>query len=474
MTLLNYIKQYTENNPLPMHMPGHKRNINMFPYLNQLTAECDLTEIPPMDDLHAPEGIIKSCQRKAEKLWHSRNSYFLVNGSTCGILAGIRGCTNTGDKVLVARNCHKSVYNAIELCQLQPIYIIPSLSKDLPIYTSINVEAITQALNKNEDIKLVIITSPTYEGVISDIKEIVKICHNKNIPVLVDEAHGAHLNLSPFFTNGAVMAGADIVIQSLHKTLPSLTQTAILHLNSNLIPAQKIKRQLAIFQTSSPSYLLMSSIDSCITALTENPKLFHHWENNLKYFQGKVCNLKKLFILNYTHPTGNDIFAFDNSKIIISTSKTNINSIQLANLLKNKYNIELEMFSGDYCVAMTGIGDSKENLSTFADALLEIDNSIDFSTSPTICTSISNLPPTACTISIALSRESQVIPLENSLNKISAEYIWVYPPGIPLITPGEIITNELIKTIKTAISYNMNLQKTFSMENNEISVIADS
>ena len=141
----------------------------MFPYLNQLTAECDLTEIPPMDDLHAPEGIIKSCQRKAEKLWHSRNSYFLVNGSTCGILAGIRGCTNTGDKVLVARNCHKSVYNAIELCQLQPIYIIPSLSKDLPIYTSINVEAITQALNKNEDIKLVIITSPTYEGVISDI-----------------------------------------------------------------------------------------------------------------------------------------------------------------------------------------------------------------------------------------------------------------------------------------------------------------
>ncbi len=472
MTLLGHLKKYVKTRPLAMHMPGHKRNTELFPHFKEFTADYDLTEIHNMDNLHAPQGIIKTCQTKAEKLWNSSNSYFLVNGSTCGVLAGIRGCTNRGDKVLVARNCHKSVYNAIELCGLTPVYIVPKMLPEVPIYSSVSCKAIKKSISENNDIKLIILTSPTYEGIISNVREITEIAHSYNIPVLIDEAHGAHLDLSPYFTGGAVKAGADIVIQSLHKTMPSLTQTAILHLNSNLISPQNIQRQISVFQTSSPSYLLMSSIDYCVTVVAKKTELFIQWQNNLEYFKEKICSLKRLNILNYTQTTDNSIFAFDNSKIVISTVNTNINSLKLMDILRTKYNIELEMCGGDYCVAMTGMGNSKDDLSFFARALSEIDSTLTTNTSTGIHTTISCLPPVACSISNALEKTSKAIPLENSLNKVSAEYVWVYPPGIPIITPGEIITKEIVSTIKTAEKHNMNLQKTNSNKADEISVIA--
>lgn len=471
MILLEHIKDYIKTQPLAMHMPGHKRNTNLFKHLKELTADYDLTEIYQMDDLHSPQEIIKKCHQKAEKLWNSNNSFFLVNGSTCGILAGIRACTKRGDKVLVARNCHKSVYNALELCGLEPVYILPKMMENVPVYSSVSCKEINQAICKNDNIKLIILTSPTYEGIISNIKEITTLAHNYNIPVMVDEAHGAHLDLSPYFTGGAVKAGADIVVQSLHKTLPSLTQTAILHLNSNFISKQMVQQQLSIFQTSSPSYLLMASIDCCIATLCENPQLFTKWHNNLDYFKTKVSNLKYLSILNYTEPTNSNIYSFDNSKIVISTAKTNISGIQLMDLLRQKYNIELEMCSGDYCVAMTGMGDTRENLEYFANALLQIDNELTDSSTKAIYTTITNLPAVGCSISSAIDKQSKNIPLENSLNKISAEYVWIYPPGIPIITPGEIINTEFINTLKTALQHNLNLQKSISENPREIAVI---
>lgn len=228
MNLLEYLENYNKKNMIPMHMPGHKRNIELAPYLKKLYANCDFTEIYGMDDLHSPESILKEAMIRAENLWNSKHSYYLVNGSTGGILAGIRACTNRGDYVLVARNCHKSVYNAIDICGLKPIYILPNMIADLPIYSSVNPQVVYNQIEKNKKIKLVIITSPTYEGIISDIGKISEIAHSFDIPVLVDEAHGAHLDISPYFIGGAVKNGADVIVQSLHKTLPSLTQTGII------------------------------------------------------------------------------------------------------------------------------------------------------------------------------------------------------------------------------------------------------
>lgn len=473
MTLLKHLENYNDKKVTPLHMPGHKRNIKFAEYLEKLGAEYDFTEIYSMDDLHEPQEIIKACQQNAQAVWGSKHSYFLVNGSTSGILAGIRACTKSNDKVLVARNCHKSVYNALELCNLTPKYILPNLLENLPAYSSVNPQmvynALSESFSKGEKISLVVLTSPTYEGVISDIRRIAEIAHSFGVPVLVDEAHGSHLDISEFFTKGAVKDGADIVVQSLHKTLPSLTQTALIHLNSNIIKPEQLQRQLSIFQTSSPSYILMSSIDSCIHFIQENKELFNIWNNNLLYFKNIVANLKNLSILSYT--VSDNFYAFDNSKIVISTVSTSINGSQLMDILRTQYNIELEMCSADYVIAMSSIADSKEDLEILANVLIEIDRSISKSDRNISFSTISKQSPVSKTILDALYSESKEVEISLSAGKVSAEYAWVYPPGIPIITPGEIITGDTINAIKTAIGCNLNLQKTLSDNPNKISVI---
>ncbi|MEE1056923.1 MAG: aminotransferase class I/II-fold pyridoxal phosphate-dependent enzyme [Acutalibacteraceae bacterium] len=473
MNLLEYLENYNKKNMIPMHMPGHKRNIELAPYLKKLYANCDFTEIYGMDDLHSPESILKEAMIRAENLWNSKHSYYLVNGSTGGILAGIRACTNRGDYVLVARNCHKSVYNAIEICGLKPIYILPNMIADLPIYSSVNPQIVYNQIEKNKKIKLVIITSPTYEGIISDIGKISEIAHSFDIPVLVDEAHGAHLDISPYFIGGAVKNGADVIVQSLHKTLPSLTQTGIIHLNSDIIKPEKLQQQLSVFQTSSPSYLFMSSIDNCVNFLGNNIITFQSWNENLNVFKNKVLQLKKLQILNYTKNAdiSKEVFLFDKSKIVISTSYTSISGNELMQILRNNYNIELEMCSGDYVIAMTSMADSKENLLSLANALIDIDSKIKKTNRECFVTSIKNLPKMDVDFFRNINQETEIIDITNAVGKTSNEYIWIYPPGIPIITPGEIITSETIDIIMTVIEKKMNLQKTVCNKNTDISVI---
>lgn len=470
MKLLEYIKNYAESNALPMHMPGHKRNTDFAQYLEVLGAEYDVTEIYGMDDLHSADGILKSCMENAKRLWKSNNSFFMVNGSTGGILAGIRSCTNYGDKILVARNCHKSVYNAIEICGLNPIYIMPEVSEKLPIYTSINPDKIKSIVEENPDIKLIVITSPTYEGVISDIRSISRISHSFNIPLMVDEAHGSHLDLSRYFQGGAIQGGADIVVQSMHKTLPCLTQTAILHLNSNLVSLSKLKRQLEIFQTSSPSYLFMSAMDCCVE-LIRNKKLFQQWNEKLEFFREKVKGLKNLQILNYTYY--DNLYAFDNSKIVISTTNTNMNGNILMCMLREKFNIELEMCSGDYAIAMTSMADKTENYIRLAEALCEIDKNICYTKRENLCTTITEIPQFAISPLEVQSKKGEAVKLSNAVGSISAEYVWIYPPGIPVIAMGEIISAETVTILENAKNTGLNIQKTITEKTDEIMIVCD-
>ena len=442
--LLEELEKYYNEDYLPMHMPGHKRNIEMLG--EKLPYKIDITEITGFDDLHHAEGIIKNIEDKAKKIYKSKRSYVLVNGSTCGILAGIRAVVNFGDKVIVARNCHKSVYNAIELNNLNPIYVLPKIGED-GIDRNIDSKQIEEKLKENKDVKLVILTSPTYEGVISDIKSIVNIAHKYNIPVLVDEAHGAHLKfMSGISDKEALNSGADIVIQSLHKTLPSLTGTALLHIQGDLVKEESIERERSIFETSSPSYILMSSVEECLDIILNDGKgLFKEYENNLKYFYNETKNLENLKIL------GNEIKEYyDFGKIVIKTDKTNITGKELFNILRDKYKIELEMSSINYALAMTSICDSKENFKRLLDALIDIDNKLDkqkLKEQEKINIKL-QLPKKEISILEAIKNESlEFKNYKETEGRISKEYIWVYPPGIPLITPGEVINKELIKKI---------------------------
>lgn len=438
------LRDYTNGNVYPFHMPGHKRNSDLLGA--NLPYNIDITEINNFDYLHDAKGIISEVHCKAEKLYNCDNSFMLVNGSTCGILAAIRAITNYGDKVLVARNCHKSVYNAIELNGLIPVYLIPEYNKEFNINTVINPKTVEKALTDNKDIKSVILTSPTYEGFVSDIKEIANITHKFNIPLFVDEAHGAHFGLSNHFSKEAVSQGADIAVLGLHKTLPALTQCALLNVKSNLVDINKLKEQLSIFETSSPSYVLMSSMDKCFDMLLKDKdKLFENYYKNLITFYNNVKNLKYLKVF-----FKDDEF-FDFGKIIISTLNTNITGLDLSEILRNEYNIELEMAYDFYCIAMTSICDTESGFKLLSNSLIEIDKNLTLKDNKISETNFF-IPEMKLMPSQARNVKGERVSIDNSIGKVSLEYIFAYPPGIPIIVPGEIISDEVINEIK-------NLQK---------------
>ncbi len=490
--LIEELKKYSEHMVVPMHMPGHKRNITVsknFTYLKELCAKFDITEIDGFDDLHDAQGILKQSMAFAARLWESQTTHFLVNGSTCGILAGIYAATKPGDTVLVARNCHKSVYHAVQICALHPLYILPEQEDFIQGYGSVSPKKIKEMLEYNPKIKLIILTSPTYEGIVSDIESICKTAHERNIPVLIDEAHGSHLGFGHGFPNRASQSGADIVINSLHKTLPSLTQTALLHRNGELIEEQQIQNAIDIFETSSPSYLLMSSIDSCIMLLEEEGALlFKNWNKNLNFFYKRMKNLNNLEIFMPDTKT-KSIYAHDRSKIVISAKKVGMTGRRLMQILREQYCVEVEMASPDYIIAMTGMGDTKENLEKFANALLEIDEKWnDFlktkkmeqdkfsylknaDVSQKCFFNQHQLPQVIYPICNTIYMAGKFIKLEESIGKISKEYIWAYPPGVPIITPGEQISTEIIFTLKKYIYSGMDLKSTTGKLPFEICVV---
>ena len=462
------LEKYFNENYLPMHMPGHKRNIKLLG--EKLPYKIDITEIEGFDDLHHPEGIIKEIEEKAKKIYKSKKSFILVNGSTCGILAGIRSVVNYGDKVLVARNSHKSVYNAIELNCLNPIYVLPKIDK-YGINKNVEANDIEKILEKNKDIKLVIITSPTYEGVLSDIKAIVNIAHKYKVPVLVDEAHGAHLKFMENSNFEALNCGADIVIQSLHKTLPALTGTAILHIKGDLVKEEDVRRELSIFETSSPSYILISSIDECLDLIERNgKKLFLDYQENLKYFYNEAKTLKKFKVLGNELLNNNnkknieeiEKSLYDFGKIVVITKNTNITGKELSDILRKDYKIEVEMASTYYIIAMTSICDNKESFERLLNALKEIDLKLKKTVEDNSASYEIQLPKKEMTINEALN--SKKFMLENYKNlegKISKEYIFAYPPGIPIITPGEVFDKNIINIIEKYMKANIELRSTF-------------
>ena len=376
--------------------------------------------------------------------------------------------TKYGDKVLVARNSHKSVYNAIELNGLNPIYLLPKIDK-YGIDRNIDYKDVEKILENNRDVKLVILTSPTYEGIISDIKKIVDIAHKYNVPVLVDEAHGAHLKfINKISKNEAINAKADVVIQSLHKTLPALTGTAILHIQGDYVKEENIERELSIFETSSPSYVLISSIEECLDIIIKKgQELFKKYEENLKYFYKETKKLKKLKILGnkiLEEKTNNEDEYYDFGKIVVLTNNCKITGKELADILRTNYKIELEMSSVNYALAMTSICDTKENFKRLIKALNEIDEKLENEEKKEQTQRIQiEIPKRKKNISDAIKDESIEFLDYNELEgKVLKEYLWVYPPGIPLIIPGEIMSKDIINKIKTFLSADIEVRTTYN------------
>lgn len=473
--LYRKLEEYAKSDYYPFHMPGHKRNINSscgnFPF------DRDITEIYDFDNLHHPEGIIKKSQENTAEIYGTKECFFSVNGSTAALLAAISASVKKGGSILMARNCHKAVYNALYLRDIHPVYIYPHEDSKLGINGGISPSRVERYLEENKEVEALLITSPTYDGVVSDIRNLAHIAHKFGIPLIVDEAHGAHFHFSDYFPVSAADLGADIVIQSLHKTLPSMTQTAVLHICSDRVDVEKVRRFMAIYQSSSPSYILMSSIDACMDKLEKDGiNMFKEFTENLEEARKRLMNCSRIRLVFPEMLDSTGIYDFDKSKLIFSTLGTSINGKQLYDILRTEFHIEMEMKSENYVLGIASVGDTKEGLDRLCDAIESIDSKVKpvpmEKESDKEINSYAKMKQ-VLTISEAMDLPQRRIRLEESVGKITGEFVYLYPPGIPVIVPGEQITGHLIRNVKRFLEKGMEVQGLSDKTNETICIVDD-
>lgn len=457
--LLESLTEYGKSDMYPFHMPGHKREKMDFPNPFQI----DITEIEGFDNLHHPQGILKDAMERASKIYGSDKSWFLVNGSSGGILSAVCGLTRPGGTIMISRNCHKSVYHGVFLNELYTEYVYPQYISEFGIQGGILPEDVDKSLKKQPDIQAVIIVSPTYEGIVSDIKRISQVVHSYEIPLIVDEAHGAHFSFAcqEEFPKSALDLGADVVIQSLHKTLPSFTQTAIMHWKKGYADEKRIERYLQIYQSSSPSYIFMGGIDWCIRKMAEDKgKKIHLLAEQLCNIRLQAEKLKHIRIPGRELSGKSGVYDVDLSKLILSVKGTNMNGKELSDFLRNQYHLEMEMSNMDYVLAITSVFDRKEGFERLFKALKYLDEKISWESK--LLSKMENDFPwsqkTCMRINQAWNSQTDRILIENAEGRISGEFIYIYPPGIPVIVPGEQLDKKIIEIIQDYKKRNLPVQ----------------
>jgi len=464
--LFDKLNSYGQSDVYPFHMPGHKRNVKSTdsPYAY------DITEIDGFDNLHHPRGIIQESMKIATEFYGTKQTYYLVNGSTSGILTAISACTKQGGAVIMARNCHKSVYNAVYLKQLSAHYVYPRNIEGMNMCGGIYAKDVEELILEHPDVEAVIITSPTYEGIVSYVAAIAKVAHKHGIPLIVDEAHGAHFSMHEYFPSSAIECGADIVIQSVHKTLPALTQTALLHVCGDMVDREKIERYLSIYQSSSPSYVLMSAIDQCIRGIkAHGPNVFEQYTKRLENFREKLKNLTHIRLLDKSVLSKSAIYDLDMGKLIILVNSQRYTGHDVYKILLDKYHLQMEMAATDYIIAMTSVSDTEEGFNRLYEALEEIDRDIrineGYVSSKNVKwvegkADISQLKrPVVCReIHEAMEVPHEMVTFKTCSGRIAAEYIYLYPPGVPVIAPGEIVDGTVIDYLLKCKSQGLEVQ----------------
>lgn len=539
------LEKYIEKGTYPWHMPGHKRrpleksdgsmclkddenggqspqNVDNISksrenFWNGVYAH-DFTEAKDLDDMHEPEMFIADSLAEMKKVYGTFATYMLVNGSTSGLMTAIHATCRRGDIILAARNCHKAVYNAICMLELEPEYIVPdyvdmrwrcganqSMSdrmtdacgkddcetregtdirgegdRETPertdILGDISPDKLERAINTmiadGRKPSAVIITSPTYEGVISDIRIIAEIAHRYGIYLIVDEAQGAHLN----FMEGhetAMEQGADIVIESLHKTMPALTQTSLLHVMNPKLD-ERVRRYLQIFQTSSPSYIFMQSMEKAVAFGANNRAGFVEYGRRLEIFAEKCDSLRNIRLFRPgVNVSKNDegcsackVFDHDEGRLVfvvrpgtVDGSGQIFTGVMLADILADRYGLIVEMASVSYVICISSVVDSVDSYDILFKAIEEIDSGLEYRSivDGSRAMDIISGRRSAVVPGKAWDETSEMVPLELSVGRISGAFVYAYPPGIPVLAPGEIVDERAVCGIDTMIRNGLNV-----------------
>lgn len=451
--LLNSLKDYSQMDIACFDVPGHVRAQGvevLNNYFGEDIMKMDINSSPLMDNVSNPRTIIKDAQSMLAKAYGADEAFFITNGTTGAIHAMILSIINQGDKILIPRNIHKSVINALILSGGHPIFIQPEFENSLGISLNVSANCIKDALDKDKDIKAVFLLNPTYYGACSDIEEIVSLCHSKGVLVLVDEAHGAHFNFNDDLPISAMNAKADMSAVSIHKTGGALTQASALLVNNKNIDVKRVQQTINMIQSTSASYLLMASIDGARLNLETNGESQLSKALNLsRYAKFKINKIKGIKVFSTEMLENNGVDSIDETKLCINVRGLGLTGFEVYDLLYQKYKVQVELGDMYNILALISIGTTKSDIDMLINALDSISKSnmlnekikyIDIKQ----INPIIKLKPRD-----AFYKNKESVILEDSINRICGESIMAYPPGIPIIAPGEVVTKEIIEYIKT-------------------------
>lgn len=475
MPLADALSEYISSSRVSMHIPGHKKNCaDTIPELETLIGRqaisCDITEIYGFDDYHEPDGIIKEAMQLAAELFGADETYFLVNGTTAGIMAAVASAAAEGERILVASDCHKSVTRGLILSGADPVYTAPFIDPDTGLPAGLDIYQVEKILDYG-GIRAVVLSNPSYYGTYSDLAEIIKLAHKYNAAVIVDEAHGAHLRFTEQdMIQDAMSAGADISVQSTHKMLGSLTQSSMLHVKGDRIDRKRLAYNIRILTSTSPSYLLMSSLDAVRHRMAVNGKQI--WKNisemTLKYSE-KINDIKGIKCVRYFTDARGTAKPLDRGRLLISAAGLGISGYELSDVLCEGYGIDMELADDMYALAVMGSATEESQLDELLSALENISaaavisqkqgrssykaeysnkyiNGMSAAAAAADISHICDITPRKAVFS-----RHDLIEAEYAAGRISAEEIAVYPPGIPFVVPGEKFTYKTIDIIKELV-----------------------
>lgn len=473
--LFDAVKYHVKRNAVPLQIPGHKHGNGLEEYrefVGENVLRMDLNETRGIDIIWDPTKAIAEAEKLLAEAFDAGSAYFLINGTTSGVQAMIMSACKPGDRIIVPRNSHKSIFNGLILSGANPIYVQPEVDSGLGIVTGITVEGVKGAVNEYPDAKAVLVINPSYYGVASNIGPIVECAHSNKMCLLADEAHGTHMHFNEYFPVSAMKAGADMSAISLHKTGGSMTQSSALLIGRNGVDPNYVRQVLNLTYTSSPSYVLLCSMDVARKQLaTKGAQILEQVLELVKWTRDEINKIEGLFApgKDYFERTGS--FSFDETKLLVNVQNIGLTGYEVEALLATDYNILIELADMYNILAIISLGERKEYLEALINALRDIAGNAGRRREIKKIETIQFNPEVIVPPRDAFYSPKKRIPLEQSVGEVSGEMVMVYPPGIPLVSMGEIITCDIIDYVKLLKEENCTLQGTVDANVDSILVL---
>ena len=458
---------------VPFDVPGHKRgrgNKELCDFLGKRCLEVDVNSMKALDNLCHPVSVIKDAEELAAEAFGANRAFFMVGGTTSAVQSMIFSAVKEGDKIILPRNVHRSVINAMILCGAVPVYVNPDTNDELGISLGMRVSAVKETIENHPDAKAIVVNNPTYYGICSDIKSIVELAHNNGMLVLADEAHGTHFYFGKDMPVAAIHAGADIAAVSMHKSGGSLTQSSFLLTGKN-VNSDYVRQIINLTQTTSGSYLLMSSLDLSRRNLALNGiEIFDKIKDMVSYAREEINEIGDYYAYGHELINGDSIFDFDPTKLSIHTLETGLAGIEVYDILRDDYDIQTEFGDMGNLLAYISVGDRDKDIERLISALSEIRRRFKRDKTGMLDTEYIS-PKVMETPKFAFYADKEQLPIRRSGGRVCAEFVMCYPPGIPILAPGELITDEIINYIEYAKKKGCTLLGTEDIDTELINVI---